>query len=325
MPFSNWCVTFLLLCELALAGCAHQPPDIPSIRATNDREIRALLAVPTPGRLAAASVLEVRASALEAPREQLAKSERSMKLIEQAEALAPIQPELVWLELAHCRRLQCDASRQIEDRLKTLDPGNGFVWLSDLERAQASGSQAAVTEAILRIGNSSKMTFYVNELEVMFTDALATAELLENPVNRGLEAIGLLTGSAIPPLLPMGKACQLEQLAVQGRRAACESMFVRMEQSRSVLTQSFALSMQQRWWPAGSSEREALLKKHRRLDYLISVSSRMRVWHMDGDMATRLDSARRTEREEDVEIAMVKSFGLPTDPPAGWKDPYNHT
>jgi hypothetical protein len=100
-------------------------------------------------------------------------------------------------------------------------------------------------------------------------------------------------------------------------------MFVRMEQSSSVLTQSFALSVQQRWWPAGSAERAALLNKHRRLDYLMTVSSRVRLWHMNRDMAVRLDAARRNEREEDVEIAMLKSFGLPTDPPVDWKDPYN--
>lgn len=323
MPLKNGRVTFALLCGLALAGCAHKLPDIPTIRAANDREIQSLLAVPTPDRLAAASILEVRASVLEMQLERKVRTDPSMKLIEQAEALAPLRPDLVWLQLAHCRRLQCDAKLQIEDHLKTLDPGNGFVWLADLERAKASGSQAAITEAILRIGSSSRMTFYWNELEVRMVDALAEAEPSESLMNRGVEAIGFLAATAIPPLLPMGKACQLEQIAVQGRRAACESMFVRMEQSSSVLTQSFALSMQQRWWPAGSAEHESLMNKHRRLDYLMTASTHSRWWHMNKDMVVRLDAARRTDREEDVEIAMIKSFGLPTDPPADWKDPYS--
>jgi hypothetical protein len=323
LPIRNRCLTFVLLCELALAGCAHKPPDIRTIRANNDREIQSLLDLPTPDHLAAASVVEVRASVLEGRLEREVKTDPSMKLIERAEALAPLQPDLVWLQLAHCRRLQCDASMQIEDHLKTIDPGNGFVWLSDLERAQASGSQAAVNEAILRIGSSSRMTFYLNELEVMLVDALAAAEPSESLVTRGGEAIGLLAATAIPPLQPMSKACQLEQFDVPGRRAACESMFARMEHSSSVLTQSLALSVQRRWWPAGSAQREALLNKHRRLDYLMTVSSRVRLWHMNRDMAVRLDAARRTEREEDVEIAIVKSFGLSTDPPADWKDPYD--
>jgi hypothetical protein len=55
----------------------------------------------------------------------------------------------------------------------------------------------------------------------------------------------------------------------------------------------------------------------------MTVSSRIRWWRMNRDMGVRLDAARRTEREEDVELALVKSFGLSTDPPAGWKDKYN--
>lgn len=133
MPSANRCVTFVVLCELALAGCAHKPPDLSIIRAQNDREIQSLLDLPTPDHLAAASFLELRL-------ERDAKTDPSMKLIEQAEALAPRRPELVWLQLAHCRRLNCDARIQIEDHLKTLDPENGFVWIPDLERAQASGS-----------------------------------------------------------------------------------------------------------------------------------------------------------------------------------------
>jgi hypothetical protein len=316
MPSRNWCVISVLLCGLALVGCAHKPPDKATLRANNLREIQALLDRPTPDRLAAASLLEVRLG-------QEVRTDPAMRLIEQAEALAPLQPELVWLQLSQCRRLQCDAAMQIEDHLKTLDPGNGFVWISDLDRAQASGSPAAVTEAILRIGNGSRMTFYWNELEVMLVGALAAAEPSESLVNRGVEAIGLLAATAIPPLQPMHKACELDQFDVPGRRAACDLMFARMEQSSTVLTQSFALSVQQRWWPAGSAQREALLNKQRRLDYLMAVSSRVRWWHMNNDMAVRLDAARRTEREEDVEIAIIKSFGLPTDPPAGWRNTYN--
>jgi hypothetical protein len=32
------------------------------------------------------------------------------------------------------------------------------------------------------------------------------------------------------------------------------------------------------------------------------------------------DAARRTEREEDVELAIVKSFGMSAEPPNDWKD-----
>jgi hypothetical protein len=309
-------VASLLLCALALVGCAHWSaaiPDQPRI----EREMRTLLEQPTPERLATASIL---AFWIKAP----AQSDRPMKLIEQAEALAPQRPELVWMQLSHCLRT-CDARVQIEDRLTQLDPDNGFVWLADLERAQASGSEAAITAAIVRIGGASRMTFYWNELAVLLTDGLAVAEPTQGLSNRATRAYGLLAAMVIPPLQPMSKACRTDQFAVPGRRAACEVMFARMEHSAAVLTQSLALSVQQRWWPAGSPQRDALAARHRRLDYLLAISSRIRWWRMDRDMAVRLDAARRTGSEEDVELALARSFGLPTDPPADWKDPMNRS
>jgi hypothetical protein len=81
-----------------------------------------------------------------------------------------------------------------------------------------------------------------------------------------------------------------------------------------------ALSLQERWWPADSPQGQIVRAKRRRLDYLMTMSSRVRWWHENRDMALRIDTARRTDREEDVELAIVKSFGLPPEPPVHWKD-----
>ena len=62
--------------------------------------------------------------------------------------------------------------------------------------------------------------------------------------------------------------------------------------------------------------------KRRRLDYVMFESSRMRLFRMNHDMALRIEAARRYEREEDVDLALIKSFGLPPEPPAGWKDKF---
>jgi hypothetical protein len=97
-------------------------------------------------------------------------------------------------------------------------------------------------------------------------------------------------------------------------------MVVRLEQSSMVLTQGLALSLEERWSPAGSPEREIVRAKRRRLDYLMTVSSRMSWWHKNADMALRIDAARHSEREEDVMLAIVKSLGLSAEPPAAWQD-----
>lgn len=298
---------------LALTGCAHgkgDATDADAFRAERAREVEVLVAHPSPTNLAAAALLawpgDLRG--------------RPLELITQAEALAPQRAELAWVHLAICNREKCEAKVQIEIHLQEIDPDNGFVWTADLEHAQSSGSAGAVTAAIARIGASPRMTFYWNQLEVMMVDALGEASPSQSLATRGYEAIGVLAAQAIPPLQPMSKACRLEQLNLPGRRAACEALVARMEQSSTVLTQGLALSIQERWWPAGSPEREVLRAKRRRLDYLMTMSNRIRWWRMNRDMAVRIDAARKTEREEDVELAMIKSFGLPAEPPVDWKD-----
>lgn len=303
-----------LLCVLALAGCAHAKgdgTDADVFRAERTRQVEVLVAHPTPTNLAAAAFLVESGDLI---------GRRPLELIAQAEALAPQRAELAWVHLAICERLKCEAKEQIEVHLQEIDADNGFVWVADLEHAQSSGSVVAVTAAIARIGASPRMTFYWNQLEVMMVDALAVASPSQSLATRGTEAIGVLAAQAIPPLQPMSKACRLEQLSLPGRRAACEALVARMEQSSTVLTQSLAISMQERWWPAGSPQREVLRAKRRRLDYLMTTSSRIRWWRMNRDMAVRIDAARTTDREEDVELAIIKLFGLPPEPPMDWKD-----
>lgn len=99
----------------------------------------------------------------------------SLELIQQAEALAPERPELVWIELSICRALHCQAMEQIETHLQALDPGNGFVWTPDLVYAQSLGSEPEITEAIMRIGAGPHMNYYWNRLVVMTVDSLALA------------------------------------------------------------------------------------------------------------------------------------------------------
>ena len=303
-----------LLCVLSLAGCMHargDGTDADAWRAERTREVEVLVARPTPTNLTAAALLAVPGDLI---------GRQPLELIARAEALAPQRADLAWAHLAICEQLKCEAKEQIEAHLQAIDPDNGFVWAADLEHAQSSGSEVAVTAAIARIGAGPKMTLYWNQLEVMMVDALAVANPSQSLATRGFTAMGLLAGEIIPPLQPISKACRLEQLDLPGRGAACEALVARMEQSSTVLTQSLAISMQERWWPADSQQREVVRAKRRRLDYLMTMSSHIRWWRLNRDMAVRLDATRKTDREEDVELAMIKSLGLPPEPPMDWKD-----
>jgi hypothetical protein len=302
-----------LLCVIALAGCAHARggADSPSLRAERAREVKVLIARATPGDLAAAALLQW-------PDDS--NTRQPLDLIERAQALAPRRPELVWVHLTICHRFKCKARAQIASRLQALDPDNGFAWALDLERLPPSDSDA-VTAVIARMGASRKMTIYWNQLQVMMVDALAVARPSEDLATRGVGAIGIVAAESFPPLQTIFRACEPEQLDFRGRRAACEAMAAQMEHSDTMLTQSLALSVQERWWPAGSPQRKVLLAKRRQLDYLMTMSSRLRWWRLNHDMAVRIEAARSTPREEDVARAVVKSLGLPLEAPADWKDP----
>lgn len=304
-----------LLCMLTLAGCAYarrSGADPQSFRDELNREAGVLIAHATPSDLGAAALLL-------APYDSNAR--RPLDLIERAQALAPQRPDLAWVHLEICERFKCEALAQIAAQLQALDPNNGFAWAPSLERVPPSDS-GRVTTVIARIGAAPRMMIYWNRLEVMMVDALAVATPSEDLATRGIQAIGVL--AAVQPvslLQAIVRACQLEQIDLPGRRAACEATVARMEQSDVVLTQSLALTLQERWSSAGSSRRAVLRAKRRRLDYLITMSSRIRWWRMNHDMAVRIDAARSTDREEDVARAVIKSLDLPAEPPADWKDP----
>lgn len=304
----------VLLCVLTLAGFVHarrSGTDARSFRAELDREAGVLIPRATPGDLAAAALLLAAAGP---------NARQPLDLIERAQTLAPKRPELVWVRFVICERLKCEARKQIVARLQALDPDNGFVWAPDLEGLRPSHSDS-VTAVIARIGAARRMTIYWNQLEVVMMDALAVASPSQDLAARGVYSIGILSAESIPPLQVISRACRLEQLDLRGRRAACEAMAARMQQSDTMLTQSLALNLQERWWPAGSPQRDVLRAKRRQLDYLMTTSSRIRWWSMNHDWAIRIEAARSTAREEEVARAVIRSQRLPLEPPAAWKDP----
>jgi hypothetical protein len=284
--------------------------------AEDARIVSSLLAHPSADNLATAALFSRWPSNDSGP-------ESPLELIRRATVLAPASPELAWLELSMCSRLKCDTAAQIEKRIQVLDPDNGFLWVENLGRSTAAGSEPEVTALVQRIGASSKITFYFNRLMVMAADALAVGDPKLGLSERGFTAAGLLAGTIIPPLQPISKACRVEQLTQEGRRAACEALMSRLEQSSEIIGQMLALSIQARWWPPESPERAVIANKRRRLDYVMSESGRMRLFRMSHDMALRIEAARRYEREEDVALALIKSFGVPTEPPADWKDKFH--
>ena len=89
-----------------------------------------------------------------------------------------------------------------------------------------------------------------------------------------------------------------------------------------VLMQGLGISIQQKWWPEGSPERERLHAQRRQFNYLLDESSRPRFFRMNRDWAVRLEAMRNFRSEADVERAMLIFYHEPLERPVNWKDPY---
>jgi hypothetical protein len=315
MQFKYAALALGALCALGFIACAHAPSA--TEEAAQRRELIALLASQdTPESLASAALLASIGNA---------SSAAALDFSARAVARAPARPELVWEQHEVCARWKCAAAAAIEAHLKAIDPDNGLVWLQDLARAQAQGSSADITAALRRIGTSARVSVYWATLVVMLFGALGTPDPAQrsNPythdtVGRALYAFGLLPAFTIP-LHPLGDSCRVQDLDEPARRAACEALVARLEESDSALMQSYALSIQEHWWPAGSAEREAVNTKRRRFDYLIAMSGQVHL-RVSRDLAIHIEAARHHAREEDVEIAVLKAYGIALEPPPGWRD-----
>ena len=318
-------LVFALWGAFALCGCVstegiHIDPQ--RDLAERSGEVATLLEWPTASRIAIAAWLSL-------PWAGHASIGQPFDLIARAEALAPEQPEIVLIHVGMCIRMNCPEEEALWERLMAVDPDNGSWWMWDLARARKSGSDAAVTDMVLKISASAKISTYWNELTAMAFDALEST----GPSNgsrpsdhdrarRVAQAYGIAAAIPTPPLQPVGKSCQRDQLEIDNRRAACVALLALMGRGNTLLEQGLALNIQLRWWPDGSPERDDLRARRRRFDYLRTTAEQFHWWREDRDMIMLIDAARRMPREEDVLLELLRSHGLPLVPPTNWVDPF---
>jgi hypothetical protein len=310
----------VLLLAVGFVGCAGEARMARYFEAHLEAEIAALIARGTPRSLATAAVLL-----------NFKTDSRSPTLIDRAVAMAPADAKLIYLQWGECARHQCADEQKIIEHLKAADPGNGLAWLPELNAARERKSEAEITQLLATIGATRGLSFYWNPLNVMMVDALNEnvppedrAAPGENLSARGVTVIGVLAALAIPPLQSLGKSCRLDQFDQLGRRAACEAMTARLSESDTVIMQGLGISIQQKWWPEGSPERERLREQRRQYDYLVEESTRPRFFGMNRDWAARFEAMRNFRSEADVERAMLIFHHEPLERPVNWKDPYPH-
>lgn len=244
-------------------------------------------------------------------------------LINKAVAMAPKRPELVWLQLRECEVIHCMQRAQFAARLHELDATNGVIHLSDLSEPEAQ-DPAKATVIINEIANSPYLNIYWNKLLVMMFDATTPSgsvkptALTRDADDRLSHAIGVLTAISVRPFKPLSVLCKSDQFAQSGRRAACERLMPRLDDSDSVIAQALSPSLQEGWYSQGTAKNNIFRAKRMQLIYLVQASNRERGNQVNDDATRRVDAMRRLPREEDVEKAMLTAFKEPLERPDGW-------
>jgi hypothetical protein len=310
-----WC--FLLLA--GLASCAGETRSTGDAESTRKAQGEAMAARGTAEGLASASLVS-----------SFKRNPESLVLINRAAALAPHRPEIIYLQWRVCVFLQCGNEAQIVADLKKADPGNGLAWLPELTAAVDRADQNGVTDIAAQIGTTQGLKIYWNSLVVMLVDSLGEAAVGARPRSDDLPtrmttAIGTLAAVAIPPLRALSASCHADQFGRPGRRAACEAMMSRLSRSDTAIMQSIGLSIQERWWPDGSPERDRLQAERRQLYYVMDAASRPRIFRQNEEWAIRLDALRKTQTETAADQAMLISYHEPLERPLNWKDPYSRS
>src|SRR5665213_645706 len=147
----------LMLCMMAVAGCADESQRYRDIETHRQAQIAALVAEGSAASLATASLLSGRL---------VGSKSQSDEYIQRAIAMAPERPELVWMQWRLCSTRECAEEPQIRAHLKAVAPDNGLAWVPDLQEAWARESPTDVTQMVARIGAGRHMTTYWNVLTV---------------------------------------------------------------------------------------------------------------------------------------------------------------
>jgi hypothetical protein len=309
----------LILLLAGLVCCAGPSRSGRDLVAETDADVAELTARGTPRSLATAALLSFVQTALQSRGPaQPQKPTRAQALMKQAVALAPHQQPLAYLQWRECAE-SCADEEPIRIHLQALAPDNGLVWLPELTAAWEKGDSSAVTRAVAKIGAARSMSMYFNALTVMLVDELGGLE--KNPIESMIRAMSI-SALFTPHLQSMSQPCRVDQFDQPGRRDACEAMTARMTESDTALMQGLGIAIQEKWWPAGSPEREKLGEQRRQLDYVGRASAPIRILHMEKDWAERLDALRNSNREIDANRMMLAFYHLPLERPTDWKDPY---
>ena len=320
--------------------------EIAQQRAEEHRVRARLLANGGPDALAAAAVFMYRADTLESPAWRARAragylgafippdAAKRYRWLEDAAAAAPQRADLAMMELRYCRAWNpnCDLAT-LRRRLLALDPGNGAVWLVNLDRAYEKHDAAGIDAALTRIAESQRVDSFGTRLVPVLFHAIHDLGGAAATNSYEWAAQAASGGMAdLEAMIAIENACTTNARGIPADRTqVCRGVALALEHGDNLLYAQVGYNLAMRLWSDETPEGLLARAGKRRLDYLEQASAK-RPWPNPLNLA--LGSERyfwlvnepilRAEthypREQDVWRAVLMNEGINPDPPKTWQD-----
>ncbi|HVC01195.1 MAG TPA: hypothetical protein VND80_03225 [Steroidobacteraceae bacterium] len=248
----------------------------------------------------------------------------ALALAGRAAQLAPDDSAIVWINLRVCALTPgCDI-RGDATELRWLDPDNSAAWLPTLAAALHDQDSVETDRVLAHMARGTDVDFYWNPIVVRMFDALrAVADRVPGRAIDSdaatLAAIERLAAAQIvPPLAPLTDACRRAKAGTP-RRLSCGTIAQLLQRADTVSAQYAGFAVARRFAPFESREYYALGERRRVLEWRVATAARfdkpLLPWLKSAHARWRIARMRKLARQEDVILAVLRSHGMPIDPP----------
>jgi hypothetical protein len=246
--------------------------------------------------------------------------DQALPLIQAEVEKSPDRVEMVWLYSQLCAQVSGCESEPIEARLRKLDPGNAAAWIGALARARAQRDTAAEGSILEAMGRGDRFDLYWNALVSRLAVAITRsgAARIEpgslDAVTAGLnEAVGWLSGVAMPAFKPITDACSGASAANPGAAARCLRISETMLRGDTYIVEAVGLGIRERLATPGTAAAIAVAEQIEISRYQREMASRIMESQVEREKFSGelLELMTKLRREQDVFTAVIRWAGQP--------------
>jgi hypothetical protein len=301
------------------AGAAAEIDAYPAWRAA---AVHILAARADAHSLAAAAALAYVGPASRPKTEVMKAASTALDFAVKASELAPADTAISWLRLHLCANaVACDL-REAATTMRWVDADNAAAWLPTLATAQRDRDAVEVNRVLVAMANESRFDLYGNITIVRIYDALKRVRgqlpgnYAKSDLARLTEAMGVADDAVTPSFSPLINACREDAAE---RRESCLKLSKTLQRADAVLAQLVGFAIERRLTPSDGKEQRLLAERRRVLEWRLASAnlsdSPLLPWLQNARARARLAIIRAMPREEDACSAIVRSHGMPLNPP----------